>query len=130
MLGAHRFELLGGRVALIGEPLREELLGDLSVSFGSRELIDHLAVVLEAEPVHALKDRVDGLGRRTGPVGVLDAQPEDAAVATGEEPVEQGGARAADMEIAGRRGGEARDDLAGSGHAKLRGRILNLFAVL
>ena len=43
-------------------------------------------------------------------VGVLDAQQEAAAVMPGEQPVEQRGAGAADMEKAGRRGGETDDD--------------------
>ena len=50
-----------------------------------------------------------GCGRARA-VGVLDAQQELAAVVAGEQPVEQRGARAADMQEAGRRGGEAGDD--------------------
>jgi len=40
-------------------------------------------------------------------VGVLDAQHEDTTVPTGEEPVEQRGARTPDVEEPGGRGGEA-----------------------
>ena len=45
--------------------------------------------------------------RRSLDVGVFDAQHEHAAVAPGEEPVEERGARAADVQVAGRRGSEA-----------------------
>ena len=47
----------------------------------------------------------------SAPVGILDPQQELAAVVAGEQPVEQGGAGAADVQEAGRRGREARDDL-------------------
>ena len=48
-------------------------------------------------------------GGRALPVGVLDAQQERAAVMAGIEPVEQGGAGAADMQKPGRRRREADD---------------------
>ena len=51
-------------------------------------------------------------GRRAGAVGVLDAQQEGAAGVAGVEPVEQRGARAADVQVAGRRRREAGDDRA------------------
>ena len=44
-------------------------------------------------------------------VGVLDAQEERSAEPAGVEPVEQGRARAADVQEAGRGGREAGDDL-------------------
>ncbi len=46
-------------------------------------------------------------GSRALAVGVLDAQHELPAGVTGEQPVEQRGARAADVQCPGRRGGEA-----------------------
>src|SRR5579862_2671753 len=83
----------------------------------ARRLVDDLAVPFEAEPGEPVDDRGDRLGGRAHPVGILDAQ-QELAVATRavklvvarEEPVEEGGAGAADMEEAGRRGGETDDD--------------------
>ena len=69
-----------------------------------------LAVAADAEPVEPVEDRVDRFLGRAGLVGVLDAQQIFAAMMAGEQPVEQRGAGAADVEIAGRRGGEAGDD--------------------
>src|SRR5205807_10027992 len=54
--------------------------------------------------------------RRALAVGVLDAQQHPAAAPARVQPVEQSGARAADVQKAGRRGSEARDDLIG--HAR------------
>ena len=99
-------------------PSRKQLLGDLAMARGARELEDRLAVPIEAEPGQPVEDGVDGVGGRTLPVGVLDAQQELAAGVPGIEPVEQSRARAADMQIAGGRGGKARDD--GLGHAPER----------
>ena len=66
-----------------------------------------LAVAADPKPVEAVEDRVDRLLGRAGLVRILDAQQILAAVMAGEQPVEQRGARAADVEIAGRRGREA-----------------------
>ena len=52
---------------------------------------------------HAVEDAGDHVGRRALDVGVFDAQDERAAVAAGVEPVEERGARAADVQIPGRR---------------------------
>ena len=63
-------------------------------------------VPVEAEPAQAVEDDVHGfLGIARG-VGVLDAQDERAAGVAGVKPVEQGGARAADVQVAGGRGGK------------------------
>ena len=70
-------------------------------------LEDRLAVVVDPEPLERLEDLVDVLLRRALAVGVLDAQDELAAAPAGEQPVEQGGAGAADVEGARRRGSEA-----------------------
>src|SRR3546814_17677285 len=55
-----------------------------------------------------------------GAVGILDAQQELAAVVAREQPVEQRGARAADMEETRRRRREARDDAGIRPFAQLR----------
>ena len=94
---------------MIGMAVGQHLARDLGVTGGARELVGDLAVPLEAEPRQPVEDRCDrGLGG-AGAVGVLDAQQERAAVMAREQPVEEGGARPADMQEAGRRRGEAGD---------------------
>jgi len=87
--------------------------------FGSRELVDDVAVPIEAEPRQAVDDRLDGRRRGARAVGVLDAQQVLAAVMAGVQPVEERRARAADMKITGGRGGEAGDDCLCSGVARV-----------
>jgi hypothetical protein len=69
-----------------------------------------LAIAADSEPVEPIENGVDGFLGRPGAIGILDAQQILAAMVSGEQPVEQSGTGAADMEIAGRRGGEAGDD--------------------
>ena len=58
-------------------------------------------VPMDAEPAKAVEDRLQRFGAIALGVGVIDAQDELAAMFPGEEPVEQGGANAADVQIAG-----------------------------
>ena len=111
---AHLGEFLRAGVAAIGLAGGEQLLGDLAVARGARELEDDLAVPGEPQPGQAVEDGGDGGGGRALAVGVLDAQQHLAAVPARIEPVEQRGAAAADMEEAGGRGRKAGDD--GLGH--------------
>src|SRR5688572_31490762 len=61
-------------------------------------------VPLEAEPAHRLENAGHHVVRRSFGVGVFNAKDERAAVSAREQPVEQRGTRAADMEISrGRR---------------------------
>ena len=85
-------------------------MGDLGMARGKFGLEMGLAVPVEAEPAHPVEDRVDRRLGRARLVGILDAQQELAAMVARVEPVEQGRARAADMEEAGGRGREAGDD--------------------
>src|SRR5690606_31329582 len=85
---------------------RDELLGDLLVAIQALGLVDRAFVVVQAEPVHRLQDRIDrGLGAAFA-VGVLDPQDELAAAAACLQPAVQRGARAADVQVAGGTGGE------------------------
>jgi hypothetical protein len=115
--GAHLLQLLGGAVAAIGLALAQQFMGDLGMARGARELVDDLAIPVQLQPAQAFEDRVDRRLGRPLPVGVLDAQAEDAAVMAREQPVEQGGARAADVQEAGGRWREAAD---GNGHVVIR----------
>src|SRR5262249_17562148 len=108
---AHGNKLLGARMAAIGLALAKQLLGSLAVTRSTRELIDRLTVPIELEPAQTVENRQDYAFRRARPVGVLDAQQHFAALGFGIEPIEQGRARAADMQIAGGRGRKTRDDV-------------------
>ena len=114
---AEGVDLGGRRVATERRAAGQHLAGDLGVALEPAELADRRAVPVEPEPAQAGVDRLGRLGGRAGAVGVLDPQQELAAGVPGVEPVEQRGAGAADMEIAGRRGREARDDGRVGGHA-------------
>ena len=107
---AHVLQLVRARIAAIGRAGGEHLLGDLAMARGARELVHRLAVPFEAEPLQPVEDRRDRLFGRARAVGVLDAQQEFAAAAARIEPVEQRGARSADMQEAGRGGRKAGDD--------------------
>ena len=63
-------------------------------------------VPVKSEPAQAVEDDVHSFLRIARGVGVLDAEDERAAGMAGVEPVEERGARAADVQIAGRRRGE------------------------
>ena len=107
---AHLVEFLGRAVAVVGVAAGQHLVGHLGVPGGAGELVGDVAIPLQAEPRQAVEDRGDGGLGRARAIGVLDAQQELAAGVLGIEPVEQGGARAADVQEAGRRGGEAGND--------------------
>src|SRR3546814_20137921 len=95
--GAHLLELGRRGVAMVGAARREQRACQLGVVPGAGELVDDLAVVVEAEPGEAVKDGIDGFRGRALAIGVLYAQPVAAAVVPGIEPVEQPGARAAEV---------------------------------
>ena len=113
-LGAHRGELvLRSCSSDRRAPLSTICVRDLGVAIGARELEDGVAVPIEPEPAHPVEDRVDRRLGRARAVGILDPQQELAAVMAREQPVEQRGARAADMQKAGRRRREPGDDWRG-----------------
>ena len=100
-------QLLGGQIAAIGMARLDQLVGDFGMPRFELRLEPGLAIASDPEPRQAVEDRIDRwLGRALG-VGILDAQQISAAVVPGEQPVEQCRTRSADMEVAGRRGGEA-----------------------
>jgi hypothetical protein len=66
--------------------------------------------VFQAQPLHAVENGLHGFRRRAGDIGVLDAQDEGAAMATGVGPGEQRGAGAADVQVTGGAGGETGAD--------------------
>jgi hypothetical protein len=110
LLLAHGLQLLGCAVAVVGLALGQELARHFGVTRSAGELKDDLVVPIEAEPFETGDDGVDGGLRGALPIRILDAQAEDALVVTRIQPIEQGRPRPADMQEAGRRGGEANDN--------------------
>ena len=72
----------------------------------SSALEDGVLVPVEAEPFEAIEDDLRVFISGTGFVGVFDAEQKLAALAPGEEPVEERCAGAPDVEVAGRGRGE------------------------
>ena len=64
-------------------------------------------IPIQAEPAQAIVDRGRGFLGVAGFVRVLDAQNKRAAVMAREKPVEERGARAADVQVTGRRRSKA-----------------------
>ena len=99
LLRPHLLEFLRARPAAIGLALGEQPVRHLGMPAGTLELEDGRLVRIEAEPGQAVEDGVDGALRGPLPVGVLDPQQEPAAMAAGEQPVEQRRSRPADVQI-------------------------------
>src|SRR5690606_23666675 len=99
-------DLLGGAEAAVHLARVEQRLrvGAMPLEVGALE--DDVLVPVEPEPLHAFEDRARRLVGGARLVRVLDAQQELAAELAGEEPVEERGAGAADVEVAGGAGGE------------------------
>jgi hypothetical protein len=74
-------------------------------------LMERAFIPIEAEPFHAVENCVGHLAARARTIRILDAQHEDTAVAFGEQPVEERGAGPADVQVAGRAGGEAGSEI-------------------
>ena len=90
-----------GTEAAVGLAALEERARVPLVPLEVGALVDGLLVPREAEPLHPLEDRAGALVGAARLVGILDAQQELAAVVPDEQPVEEGRARATDVEVAG-----------------------------
>src|SRR5205823_7505707 len=99
LFGPHRGEFFGGRIAAIGTVFAQQRLRHLPVALRARKLEKRLSVPAQAEPIKTVEDSRNRLGRRSLAVGVFDPQQESAARVTRIKPVEEGGARAADVQI-------------------------------
>src|SRR5262249_45573487 len=114
-------ELFLGAIAAVRGAGGDESLGELLVDGEALHLAvgamraAHLGPLVpgEAEPAHVAEDDLLVLRGAALLVGVLDAEDEGAARAARPEPVEERGADAPDVEVAGGRGGEAEARFAG-----------------
>src|SRR6185369_575462 len=95
-----RLKLLGSAVASVRLPFREKLLDLFLVEREVLRLVVWPFVPIQTKPLHPLQNGVDRLLRRTGYVGILDAENEGPAEFPGEKPVEQRCTCSADMQIA------------------------------
>src|SRR6185437_4254777 len=93
----------------IGEAFGEDVGGEVFVE-GEALGLAILLVPVEAEPVEAFEDGVEGGFGIALDIGVVDAEDHGAAVTAGVEPVKDEGAGAADMQVACRRRREADSD--------------------
>ncbi len=100
-------DVVGRRGRAVGVAGVEQALQDLLVAIGARDLRDRPLVVVDLQPAQRVEDLLDVLGRRALAVGVLDAQDQRAALAARDEPVVERRARAADVQLSRRAGGEA-----------------------
>ncbi len=107
-------ERLRGAAAAVGLARREQALGvgavdveplGLTVAGGGRPLVP-----VEAEPAQRLQQRPGVVLGRAREVGVLDPEHVDAAVVARQQPVEQRGAGAAHVQMAGRARSKANAD--------------------
>src|SRR5581483_7651380 len=92
------------RAALRDEPLdhRAVAIETFGLKVGTVRSADRRTFVpIKTEPAQAVENSVDHIRRGSFDVGVFDAEDEHAAMAPREQPVEQRGARAADVEVTG-----------------------------
>ena len=115
---AQRVQALRGAVAAVGLALVEQPIGRLDVerqplglAVGAVRPADVGAFIpVQTEPAQRVEDQFFGSLDGAGLVGVLDADDELSAEASGEQPVEEGGADVADVRLAGWRGSVANAD--------------------
>lgn len=106
---------VGGTVAEESAAVGEAFLRGVFVEGEALGLIERAFIPIEAEPLEAVDDALDEFGLVALGVGILDAKDHGAALLAGVEPVEESGAGAADVEIAGGGWCEANAD-GGVGH--------------
>ena len=104
-LGALRFaqfvEFFRGRVAVVGAAVGEHLVDHFLIAGKTVHLIDGAFVVIEVEPLHAVKNHLHGFLGRAHLIGIFDAQQELAAEVTGDSPAVDGRARGTEVHHAG-----------------------------
>ena len=109
-LFAHGLHLVRGALAPVGAARSQQLVDVAVVEVEALALEHGSALGGQVEPGHGLDDGVSGFLGAALAVGVLHAQQEGSALALGQKPAEQRGARAADVQVARGAGREAGDD--------------------
>ena len=98
------------RAAAVDQPLRRGAVAidPLRLEIRTERSADERPFIpVEAKPSQPVEDAVDHVGRRSLGVRVFDPEHERAAVPAREQPVEERGARAADVQVSRRRRREA-----------------------
>ena len=113
LLGTHRVELVATAVAAVGDTRIEPAGRDIRVALEARALEYRLVVGRQAEPLHAVEDRLDVLRRRAFAIRILDAQDEFATSVARVQPVEKCRANTAEVQDTGRARGESGSDQGG-----------------
>ncbi len=88
-------------VVLIGKPAVDQFLRDRQMPRHLAALVDRRLVVVQPQPAHTVEQRVDRRLRRALAVRVLHPQQKLAAGVPREQPIKDGGADIADMDVAG-----------------------------
>ena len=99
---AQRLQAFPSAIAGVGSAALEQLPDPLAIAPEAPGLKRRAFVPVEPQPDETLQDALHRDLGGTRPVGVLDAQQEAPAVTAGVEPAEQGGTRAADVQVTGR----------------------------
>src|SRR4029077_1659943 len=96
----------GGTIAEKSAAIGEALLRGGAIEVQALGLVERAFIPVEAQPKKAVDDALNEFRLVALGVGVFDAEDHGAVLLNGIEPVEQGGAGAADVEVAGGRRGE------------------------
>src|SRR5262249_14382703 len=107
---AHRSKLFLTAIATIPMARGKQLLRHLAVTRGARKLENDFPVPGKPEPGQSVDNGVYRRSCGALSICILDPQQHLAAVPAGVQPVEQGGAAAADVKKTGGRGRKAGDD--------------------
>ena len=93
-------QVFRGAVAVIGRALGQQAVDIFPIEAQPLGLVVRAFVPLEAQPVHGIQNFFDKLCFGTFLIGIFDAQDKGAVKMAGDEPVEQGGMGAAQMQRA------------------------------
>ena len=105
-------QFLWRQIAAISLAGCQQLRGHLGMPAGPGKLEHRRFIAGKAQPIQTVENRLDRGLCGAGAVCVLDSQQVLAAVVSCKQVIEQGGARAANVQIAGGRGCETGDDRA------------------
>ncbi len=87
-LFAHGFHFLGAAVAVISMTVFQQLGDDLAVTIHALHLVERTFVRIQAQPLHAIQNALDGLGGGALQIRILNTQHKSALMMTGKSPGE------------------------------------------